>query len=477
MRNRILDLGIGVIALAGVAAFAACGSGEGPAGPEPTVSESRTAPTTDRSPTAEPEPSTSQAAAMTEPTAPAVEEPDDQPATQAGTGDDSDDTGAAESVTESGPASEGANTGSLVEPDPDWEAELASVARFSTYGWDTDFSRHTVPYSGIMSGGVPRDGIPPVYDPKHVTIEDADTWIEDQEPVVALEIAGDARAYPLQILTWHEIANDIVGDVPVAVTFCPLCNSAIAFDRRLDGVVHTFGVSGNLRNSDLIMWDHETQTWWQQLTGEAIIGSLAGRKLAILPAPIVSYADFKQAHPDGVVLSRETGHSRAYGSNPYAGYDKVDDPPFLFRGDLDGRLLPKERVAAVTIDGVDTAFPYSVLREEGAVNHKVGETDFVVFYKPGTVSALDSGSIPDSREVGATAIYKSDLDGQSLTFQPSGEGFVDDQTGSEWNILGEAVDGPLSGSRLEPIASADHFWFAWAAFRPDTVIYPGADRS
>ena len=470
MRNRILDLGIGVIALAGVAAFAACGSGEGPAGPEPTVSESRTAPTTDRSPTAEPEPSTSQAAAMTEPTAPAVEEPDDQPATQAGTGDDSDDTGAAESVTESGPASEGANTGSLVEPDPDWEAELASVARFSTYGWDTDFSRHTVPYSDIMSGGVPRDGIPPVYDPKHVTIEDADTWIEDQEPVVTLEIAGDARAYPLQILTWHEIANDIVGDVPVAVTFCPLCNSAIVFDRRLDGVVHTFGVSGNLRNSDLIMWDHETQTWCQQLTGEAIIGSLAGRRLSILPAPIVSYADFKQAHPDGVVLSRETGHSRAYGSNPYAGYDKVDDPPFLFRGDLDGRLLPKERVAAVTIDGVDTAFPYSVLRKEGAVNHTVGETDFVVFYKPGTVSALDSGSIPDSREVGATAVYKSDLDGQSLTFQPSGEGFVDDQTGSEWNILGEAVDGPLSGSRLEPIASADHFWFAWAAFRPDTVI-------
>ena len=458
MRNRVLKLGIVVVVLATVAALAGCGSSDAVPSPEPTVSESRADPTADRSPTA-----------------PAALQSDDQPTAQAGTGSDSNDTEAAKEVTESGPAAEAANTGSLVEPDPDWEAELASVARFSTYGWDTDFSRHTVPYSGIMSGGVPRDGIPPIYDPKHVTIEEADTWIEDQEPVVAVEIAGDARAYPLQILTWHEIANDIVGDVPVAVTFCPLCNSAIAFDRRLDGVVHTFGVSGNLRNSDLIMWDHETQTWWQQLTGEAIIGSLAGKRLSILPAPIVSYADFKEAHPDGVVLSRETGHSRSYGSNPYAGYDKVDDPPFLFRGDLDGRLLPKERVAAVTIDGVDTAFPYSVLREEGAVNHTVGDSSFVVFYKPGTVSALDSGSIPDSREVGATAVYRSNLDGQSLTFQPSEEGFVDDQTGSQWNILGEAVDGPLSGSRLEPIASADHFWFAWAAFRPDTEIVQTVD--
>ena len=460
MRNRVLKLGIVVVVLATVAALAGCGSSDAVPSPEPTVSESRADPTADRSPTA-----------------PAALQSDDQPTAQAGTGGDSNDTGAVKAVTESGPTSEAASTGSLVEPDPDWEAELASVARFSTYGWDTDFSRHTVPYGGIMSGGVPRDGIPPIYDPKHVTIEDADTWIEDQEPVVAVEIAGDARAYPLQILTWHEIANDIVAEVPVAVTFCPLCNSAIAFDRRLDGVVHTFGVSGNLRNSDLIMWDHETQTWWQQLTGEAIIGSLAGKRLSILPAPIVSYADFKEAHPNGVVLSRETGHSRSYGSNPYAGYDKVDDPPFLFRGDLDGRLLPKERVAAVTIEGVDTAFPYSVLREEGAVNHTVGDSSFVVFYKPGTVSALDSGSIPDSREVGATAVYRSNLDGQSLTFQPSEEGFVDDQTGSQWNILGEAVDGPLSGSRLEPIASADHFWFAWAAFKPDTVIYPGGDRS
>ena len=464
MRNRIAALGIGAIALAVVVALAGCGSEDGSAEPVSTT-PAQASKAILETPTAEPETPTPQPTAAPEPTA--------QPATE----DDSDDSGAAKSVAGSPTASKADSTGAVIEPDPDWEAELASTGRFSTRGWDTDFSRHTVPYSDILSGGVPRDGIPPIYDPKYVTIEDADTWVEDQEPVVALEVAEDARAYPLQILTWHEIANDTVGDIPVAVTFCPLCNSAIAFDRRLDGVVHTFGVSGFLRNSDLIMWDHETQTWWQQLTGEAIIGSLAGKRLSILPAPIVSYADFKQAHPEGLVLSRETGHSRRYGSNPYSGYDRVDQHPFLFMGDLDGRLLPKERVAAVTVGDMDLAFPYSVLREEGAVNHKVGETGIVVFYKPGTVSALDRGLIRDSRDVGATAVYRSHLNGQNLTFRPSGERFVDDQTGSEWNILGEAVDGPLAGSRLERIASADHFWFAWAAFKPDTAIYQGASRS
>ena len=162
-----------------------------------------------------------------------------------------------------------------VEPDSDYEAALAS-ARFRTAGWRTDFSRHTVPYSEIMSGGVPRDGIPPLDNPSFVTQDEADDYVEDQEPVVVFEANGEAKAYPLQILTWHEIVNDEVGGLPVSVTYCPLCNSAVAFDRRLDGVVYDFGTSGNLRNSDLVMWDRQTESWWQQLTGEAIVGELAG---------------------------------------------------------------------------------------------------------------------------------------------------------------------------------------------------------
>ena len=233
----------------------------------------------------------------------------------------------------------------LVEPDPNFQEELRR-AGISTRGWETDFSRHTVPFDEILSGGVPRDGIPSIDNPKFTTPEAANEWLSDEEPVIAFELGGDARAYPLKILTQHEIVNDEVAGVPVAVTFCPLCNSAVVFGRTLDGVLHDFGVSGNLRKSDLIMYDRQTQTWWQQITGDAIVGELAGKTLPFFPASIISWGDFKAANPTGEVLSRDTGFGRNYDRLPYAGYDRADNPPFLFDGDLDGRLLPKERVAA-----------------------------------------------------------------------------------------------------------------------------------
>ena len=360
----------------------------------------------------------------------------------------------------------------LVEPDPDYEAAL-DRARFFTFDWDTDFSLHSVPYDEIRGGGVPQDGIPPIDNPKFVTAQEADDWLGDREPVIALEIDGDVRAYPLQILTWHEIVNDEVGGVPVSVTFCPLCNAAIVFDRRLDGVVYDFGTSGNLRNSDLIMWDRQTQSWWQQFSGEAIVGTLTGRKLTFLPSSIVSFGFFKEAYPDVKVLSRDTGFSRSYGRNPYAGYDRADNPPFLFDGVLDGRLLPKERVAAVTVGEVDLAFPFSVLEQERVVNYKANGQDLVVFFVSGTASALDQSSIQDSRDVGSTGVFDPVLDGEKLTFKAEGDTIIDNETGSVWNILGEAVEGPLTGERLTPLVHADHFWFAWAAFKPDTLIYQG----
>ena len=346
-----------------------------------------------------------------------------------------------------------------------------------TAGWKTDFSKHSVPLTEIISGGPPRDGIPPIDDPQFVSADEADQWLGQQEPVVFFELNGDAKAYPLQIMTWHEIVNDVVGGVPVAVTFCPLCNSAITFDRRLDGVVYDFGTSGKLRNSDLVMWDRQTESWWQQFTGEAIVGELTGKKLTFLSSTIISWEDFKSFHPDGKVLSRDTGYSRPYGENPYVGYDQVDIPPFLFRGETDGRLLPKERVAAVTIGDVDVAFPFSTLEKERVVNYTAGEQDLVVFFKPGTQSALDRQVISESKEVGATGIFDPHLDGQKLTFRTDGDRFVDNETGSVWTILGEAVEGPLAGKMLTPIIHANHFWFSWGAFKPDTLIYQGQQAS
>ena len=382
------------------------------------------------------------------------------------------DTNVVASETQQAVPDTGSGPSPIIDPDPLYQTEL-DASRLQTSGWRTDFSRHTVPFEDILSGGVGRDGIPPIDNPRFETIEEAEPVMNDLEPVITFKINGEAKAYPLAILTWHEVVNDVVGGEPVIVTFCPLCNSALAFKRTLEGRVFDFGVSGNLRNSDLIMWDRQTQTWWQQLTGEAIVGELAGHQLDLVPAQIISWTDFKVANPTSLVLSRNTGFDRPYGGNPYAGYDRVDRPPFLFDGEKDDRLLPKERVAAFNIGEVSAAFPFPVLETERVVNYKVNGTDVVVFFKPGTVSALDRALIIDSKDVGSTGVFEAELDGQKLTFRVENDEFVDDQTGSIWNILGEAVEGEMTGKSLSPIVHGNHFWFAWGAFNPDTLIYKG----
>ncbi|MBA2363418.1 MAG: DUF3179 domain-containing protein [Chloroflexia bacterium] len=343
--------------------------------------------------------------------------------------------------------------------------------QFGTSGWKTDFSKHSVPLDEIIPGGPPRDGIPPIDDPKFESVEKADSWLESQEPVILLEVGRDARAFPLQILLWHEIVNDVASGVPVTVTFCPLCNTAIAFDRRVAGRTLDFGTSGNLRNSDLVMWDRQTESWWQQVTGKAIVGDLTGKGLTMLPTTIIPWKEFRRQFPEGRVLSRDTGHRRSYGANPYAGYDKVDEPPFLFEGKLDGRLPPKERVVTISLSGEDAAYPFSILAKERVITDSVGGQPIVVVYQPGTASALDASSIAASRDVGAAGVYRPEVDGRRLTFSWQESGFVDAETGSRWTVLGRAIDGPLAGKALEPVVHANHFWFAWAAFKPDTRIY------
>ena len=360
--------------------------------------------------------------------------------------------------------------------DPDY-AESLAASRIRTAVWDTDFRFHTVPYGEVLSGGVGRDGIPPIDAPSFVSVGAAREWLADAEPVIALEYGGAAKAYPLQILIWHEIVNDNIAGLPVAATYCPLCNSALVFERELDGALYDFGVSGNLRNSDLIMWDRQTQSWWQQLTGEAIAGELAGARLRVVPAQIVAWSVFADAYPDGLVLDRPTASGR-YGSNPYAGYDALNSHPFLYPPPTDPRLPPKERVAAVEINGQAAAFPYSRLAEERVVHHEVGGEAVVVFFQFGAASALGAASIAQAADVGSTGVFRPSLDGRALTFAPSdaagGAAFTDNETGSGWSILGSAVSGPLAGSQLPRLEAQDHFWFAWAAFKPETAVYEGS---
>jgi thiol-disulfide isomerase/thioredoxin len=343
----------------------------------------------------------------------------------------------------------------------------------------TDFGRHTVPYSDILSGGPPKDGIPAIDRPDYVSIEQADEWLEPREPVILLEIEDTARAYPLQILMWHEIVNDTLAEVPVAVTFCPLCNTAIAFERVIgDNQVTTFGTTGRLRFSNLIMYDRLTETWWQQATGEGIAGEYAEDRLSFLPATIVAWEAFKETHPEADVLSRETGFSRSYGVNPYAGYDNVDESPFLFRGPkTPGQLPAMARVLTVEMNDEAVAYPFTELEKVQVVNDVVGGTPIVVFWKAGTASALDSGVIAQGRDVGTADTYSRELNGQTLTFLIDGESFKDEQTGSEWTVLGRAVDGPLASRQLDPVVNVNHFWFSWAAFRPETRIFRSEEVS
>ncbi|MGD8620627.1 MAG: DUF3179 domain-containing protein [Anaerolineales bacterium] len=343
--------------------------------------------------------------------------------------------------------------------------------QFSTRFWEgrTNFCLHSVPFSQFQSGGPPPDGIPAIDIPEFESIERGDEWLEDDWPVMFFEHNDDARAYPLAILIWHEIVNDEVGGKPVALTFCPLCNATIAFDRTLsDGTVLDFGTTGNLRNSDLVMYDRQTFSWWQQFTGEAIVGDLLGTQLELLPSQIIAWEDFKQAHPEGKVLSRETGHVRSYGRNPYAGYDSVDGRPFFPVEGGDNRLSALERVVAIELHDKAVVYPFSALQQLQVVNDAIASQPVAVFWESGTKSTFGNNG-PD---IGSTGVFSRELDGEVLSFESAseGEGFMDLQTGTQWNLLGQALEGPLEGAELTRIVSAEHFWFAWAAFKPESEI-------
>jgi hypothetical protein len=340
-------------------------------------------------------------------------------------------------------------------------------------GWRTDFSRHTVPLDEIVSGGPPKDGIPAIDRPGFVRVAEADEWLSPREPVVLVVEGAEAKAYPLQILMWHEIVNDVVGGRPVAVTFCPLCNTALAFDRRLDGTLFNFGTTGRLRHSDLVMYDRQTETWWQQATGEAIVGELAGRKLEFVSAPLVSWKTFKSTHPNGLVLSRRTGFDRPYGENPYVRYDDPQGSPIsrLFGGRTDARLPAMERVTAVSLGGEDVAYAFRALRERPVVNDDVGGVPIAVFWEPGTASALDDSRISQGRDVGSTGVFERRVGDRVLEFELSGVGrFRDRVTGSAFDLLGRGISGPLEGRELKPVPHGNHFWFAWGVFKPETRI-------
>ncbi|MBI2320097.1 MAG: DUF3179 domain-containing protein [Betaproteobacteria bacterium] len=350
-------------------------------------------------------------------------------------------------------------------------AAAAADTRWETEWPRTDFSQHTVPLMEIQSGGPSKDGIPAIDHPLFVAADEAANWIDRREPVIVFEWNGDARAYPLQILMFHEIVNDNVGGAPVAVTFCPLCNASIVFDRRIEGTVLDFGTTGKLRKSDLVMYDRQTESWWQQFTGKGIVGRYAGATLAQRASTIAAFEEFRRAYPRGRVLSRQTGFVRPYGRNPYRGYDRVGDMPFLFKDPVDSRLPAMERVLGVSLAGKTRVYPFAALLATPIINDEVGGAPVAVFSREGLLSVLDAELIRDSRRIPAAAGYSRKLRERVLSFERRDGRILDRETGSEWDIFGRAVAGPLKSARLTPVDSGVHFAFAWLAFNPQSEVY------
>ena len=255
----------------------------------------------------------------------------------------------------------------------------------------------------VLSGGPPKDGIPALDEVSFIDVAD-EARLSAREPVITLEIEGSTpRAYPIRYLTWHEIVNDEVGGVPVSVTFCPLCNSGITFDRRTDAGVLSFGVSGKLRNSDMIMYDRETESWWQQAIGEAIVGDLTGTELQTLPSWMESWEAFSTRNPDGMVMDQPS-FNRQYGANPYVRYDS-SQRPFLYSGELPPHDIPA--LARVVRVG-DRAWPMTRLAEAGEVT----EEGVTLTWTEGQASALDTRDIGSGKDVGNVRV--KDASGNDL---------------------------------------------------------------
>jgi hypothetical protein len=272
--------------------------------------------------------------------------------------------------------------------------------------------------SQIMSGGPPPDGIPPIEKPTYIALDEASRIWRDDDVVDALVIDGQPRAYPRMITVWHEIVNETVGGKPISITYCPLTGSTLVFSGVLpDGTETTFGTSGQLYNSNLVMYDRATDSFWPQLFGTAVRGAQKGQRLVELPGAITTtFGRWKAKHPDGVVLSTDTGHARSYGTSPYGSYDTQEGTifPVNFKDD---RYPQKKVVVGVKVNGSPLAMPKTEHRQRREATATVGGREII-------------------------ALYDEELDAVRV----------------------------LDRASSEPLAAYDVMWFAWVAFNPDTEV-------
>ncbi len=348
-------------------------------------------------------------------------------------------------------------------------ARTLGEASISPDAWRTDFSRVTADLSDavVVAGG--RGAIPVITEPRYETTEHADAWISDNEPVLAAFAGDEARAYPIRLLLLNEAVNDWLGGSPLLATYCPRCNSAAVFERNAGTLTLEFGAASALRSENRVLFDETTESWWQQATGRAIAGEFAGLRLRPAESALISWGDFKRAYPDGTVLSRSSGFDLDYEFNPYFNIDFTQPPPST--GEVDRRLPLRARVLGLVSDDDALAVPFSELFFSGVVNVRIDGAPVAVFWQRGTASPLSSADVAQGRDVGAAVAFDARNGDGTLTFRSERGVFTDEQTGSTWSITGEALDGPLAGSRLNVFPHVNSFWSCWSAFRPATAVH------
>jgi len=319
----------------------------------------------------------------------------------------------------------------------------------------TNGLKHIVPLDKIRGGGPPKDGIPSIDEPKFVPSSDAD-YVSDTDIVIGLRINGEAKAYPLFIMVWHEIVNDEIGNIPVAVTYCPLCFTNQVFERIIDDQVVEFGTSGKLYNSNLVMYDRLTDSLWSQALGLAITGELSGYELKKIPFDVILWKDWKSLYPDTSVLTTNTGHIRAYTVDPYGDY--YTDARVIFPVDNeDNRMHPKEIILGFHFGDTYKAYKQIDVESAKIINDEING-------KPILLSSKFSKG---------TRAFDRSVNGQVLEFEYLNGKWIDLQTKSEWNYEGIAISGEMNGIELNRIPFDPGFWFEWVAFHPKTEVYVG----
>ena len=327
---------------------------------------------------------------------------------------------------------------------------------------------------------LPRHSFPTIHYPGFIDVGSAMSHFTPNEPAIVVEVNGNAKAYPLGMLTMHEIVNDTIGGMKILPTFCPLCNSSIVYNREVvingSPLQLEFEVSGMLRNSDMVMYDTKTETLWQQLTGTGIVGEYMDILLEVVPSLVISIREFRDRYPNGQVLSPLNG-SRAegrYGTNPYAGYDDPSGKPyerFFSHTELSTILDPMERVLDLEVSGARRVYPFSILKQHVVVNDTVGGTPVLLMFSDSTLSVLDNQSIKDSRAVGSVVAFSPIIDGIARHFEWLQGAFRDTETRSVWSITGLCMSGEMLGTQLEILPHRNHFAFAVLAFYPNVEVY------